>query len=122
MHAKRPDPETVDAPRPQLVRWGPVDHTPAGILVEDQSRQVFVPWEELKQELNEMLLPQVRLFPFESTVIVRDLDDRKDWLVRVVESAGIYLGSVWFGTTNPDNAWQCELRAQLFKPLFATTV
>jgi hypothetical protein len=102
-------------PEAQLVRWGPVDQKPAGILVEDSQAQVFVPWSALKLEVESRLLPQVRRVPSGATVEVRDLGDRKDWVVRIVDPTGKDIGAVWFGP-NPEAKWQWDGLVRLGEP------
>ena len=66
-----------DLPQPQQTRWGPVDGRPAGISINSCTGP-FIPWKELKGEVENILLRQVRLVPIGSTVILGDFRGRKD--------------------------------------------
>lgn len=89
---------------PQLVRWGPVDQKEPGITVEDESGRMFIPWERLKIEVEVMLLPQLRPVPTGSTAELRDLRERKDWLVRLISPEGKEIADLWLGV-DADNKW-----------------
>ncbi len=75
--------------------------------METDTDAFFLAWDELKVEVEEMLLPQVRVVPIGSTVEMRDLGDRKNWIVRVVDQDGKDLADVWFGTDG-DNGWRWD--------------
>ncbi len=91
----------------QTVRWGPVDNKPVGIVVAGTSGESFVPWDELQVEVEQLLLPQVRVVPQGSTAYLADLGDRKNWIVQVLSPAGEELGHVWFGP-DPDTKWKWD--------------
>jgi schlafen family protein len=86
----------VAFPEPQLVRWGPKDNRPAGISI-NSAKGLFVPWEELKDEIEKKLLIQIRIIPSDSKVILNDFHGRRDWIVKFVSSEGKELGDIWFG-------------------------
>ena len=99
--------EFVEPAEAQLVRWGPVDHMPPGICIGDCKGGTFVPWIDLKIEVEDMLLPQVRRVPIGSTVQLRDLGDRKNWIVRIINPKGLHIGEIWFGP-DADSKWKWD--------------
>jgi hypothetical protein len=93
--------------QPQTVRWGPSDNLPAGIWINARDGE-FVPWNVLKTELEERLLNQVgKYVPMDSKLAIQDYFGRKDWIMRIVDSAGKEIGSVWLGG-NPHNEWKFD--------------
>jgi len=84
-----------------------VDHKSSGITVEWSGNSDFIDWPVLKGEIEMMLLPQVRVVPNGSTVEVGDLGDRKNWIVRILDSDRHEIGHVWFGS-NPDLKWEWD--------------
>jgi DNA-binding winged helix-turn-helix (wHTH) protein len=91
----------------QQVRWGPVDGKPPGICIASCVSGSFVPWDSLKPEVEKMLLPQVRRVPIGSIIALRNLVDRVNWVVRIIDPNGSEIGDVWFGT-NADAKWQYD--------------
>jgi transcriptional regulator with XRE-family HTH domain len=90
---------------PQKTRWAPTDGKAPGIDVEGDSDSDFIPWDELKPEIEARLLNQLGLhIPPECTVILDDFHGRPNWLVRIVDSECNRRGYVWFGT-DADNNW-----------------
>ena len=67
-------------------------------------QQVFIAWDQLKKELENMLLPQVRQVPIGSTLELRDLADRRNWVVRVINPESKDMADVWLGV-DADNKW-----------------
>lgn len=106
---KEPNPGSVLSPLPipQKVRWGPLDGKPAGICIDTCHSGLFVPWTELKPEIETLLLPQVRNVPLGSTVRLGNLEDRVNWSVRILDPAGEEVGSIWFGV-NADARWRWD--------------
>ncbi|MES2215858.1 MAG: hypothetical protein V4481_01000 [Patescibacteria group bacterium] len=93
--------------QPQTVRWGPSDALPAGIWINSKDGD-FIRWSELQPELEQKLLNQVgQRIPVESRLIVKDFNGRKDWIMRILNSAGEEIGSVWLGN-NPENGWKFD--------------
>jgi DNA-binding winged helix-turn-helix (wHTH) protein len=97
----------IATPSGQHVRWAPVDGKAAGICIESCQDGQFIPWVELRPEVEKMLLPQVRRVPIGSTVSLRDLGDRRNWVVRIVNPAGKDIGDLWFGT-DADGKWNWD--------------
>ena len=93
-----------ESPQPQKTRWGPVDGKPAGICIDSCVTGIFIPWSELKAELEERLLLQVRTVPIRCTVSLGEFRGRKDWIVRVLNPGGEEIANVWFGP-DPYNGW-----------------
>jgi hypothetical protein len=88
---------------PQVVSWGPKDGKPAGISTEPGG--FFMPWEELKLEIELKLLNQLgRHIPPNCRVVLDDFRGRKDWLARIVGPDAKFLGDIWFGP-DPDKQW-----------------
>jgi transcriptional regulator with XRE-family HTH domain len=90
-------------PSAQLVRWAPTDGLTAGVLI-DSIGGPFIPWTELKYEIETRLLPKMANIPPRSTVRTQAYRGHKDFVVRIVNPSGNVIGSVWFGP-NPDNNW-----------------
>ncbi len=86
----------MEETKPQLVRWMPVDGEEAGIRIIDGGS---IPWDELEREIMNKLLPQVeQLNNFSSySIIVKDLNAKKNWVVRIVDKNGTEIGGIWFG-------------------------
>lgn len=95
----------MSTPEPQKTIWGPNDGKPPGISVEGSSSNTFIPWEELKLEVEQRLLNQLGLhIPPNCTVALGSFRGRPSWLTPIVDREGNRLGEVWFGT-DPDNDW-----------------
>jgi formylglycine-generating enzyme required for sulfatase activity/tetratricopeptide (TPR) repeat protein len=95
-------PSTLDL-KAQQVGWGPAFYErEAGICVNNCAE--FIPWVELKEELQQQLLPQVSRIPSGSTVTLKDSQEKQDWIVQVVNQNGDEIGNIWFGT-DPYNDW-----------------
>ena len=80
----------------QKVRWMPVDGGEAGISADG----VFIPWEKLEKEIIVKLLPQVQKlnqYKGKLKVIVKDLNEKKNWLIRIVDENNNEIGGIWFG-------------------------
>jgi hypothetical protein len=96
---------------PVQVRWGPTDGQRAGIIcrsIADPQREVFIPWDELKTEVEERLLNQCTMHvPAGSKVVLEDYNGQKDWLGRIRGNKGNHIGDLWFGT-NPDDLWRFD--------------
>jgi transcriptional regulator with XRE-family HTH domain len=103
-----PKSKTMNTPlrRPQSVRWGPTDGREPGIICYyDSSESEFVPWAELKPQIESRLLNQIAFhLPADCQVILDSYRNRPNWLVRIVDSRKNNLGYVWFGT-DPDSNW-----------------
>ena len=102
---ERPATSSTGGLEAQLTRWGPVDGKPAGICINSCTAGIFIPWPELKSEIEERLLPQaVRAVPAGSTIVLGEFRGRKDWLVQIVNPDGKIVGCVWFGP-DPGKKW-----------------
>lgn len=96
-----------EAPKAQFVRWGPVDGLPKGAKIwntDGTGTEVFIAWDNLKEELEEKLLPQLFANPAGYSFILLDHHGKKDWLARVVDENNNEVSSVWLGP-NPENGW-----------------
>jgi DNA-binding winged helix-turn-helix (wHTH) protein len=105
----------ISIPKPQRVRWGPVDGKPAGLCVESCLSGLFVSWNDLKPEVERMLLPQVRQIPIGSSVHLRSFRDRENWIVRIVDPKGNEVGDIWFGP-DADKQWSFDGLVRLGEP------
>lgn len=107
----------ISHPEPQLVRWGPNDGRPAGIGVQGNTSNEFIPWDSLKPEIEQRLLNQVGLFvPLNSQVELGDLYGRQDWTINIISPEKDFIGYVWFGS-NPEKGWGYDGFVRLGKPL-----
>ena len=96
---------TMPAPEPQKTLWGPNNRKPAGICITSSPTGEFIPWAELKLEIETGLFNQLgRHIPPNCTAFLDDYKDRRNWLVRIIDPEGKQIGYVWFGT-NADNNW-----------------
>lgn len=99
MNGKEKNVATTNS-RPQKTKWRAkwADHVtgPSGIILDDDETQ-FVPWEKLRGEIEEELLPNVRMVPVGSTVELGDYFGRKEWIIRIIDQNGLEVGNVWFG-------------------------
>jgi transcriptional regulator with XRE-family HTH domain len=99
--------ELSAAPVPQLTRWGPVDGKPAGICIGSCSSGPFIPWPQLKHEIMQKLLPQVRLVPVGSIVSLGAFRGRANWIIRVLNPTGDEIANIWFGP-DPHENWKFD--------------
>ncbi len=98
---------------PQEVRWGPVDGREAGICIN--ACDEFIPWIELREEIQQRLLLQVSEVPLGSTVALKDLAGKQDWTVQIIGPSGNEIGHVWFGP-DPSNDWAFDGLVRVGKP------
>ncbi len=93
---------------PQRILWGANVHRPPGIVITSSTPEEFVPWSELKPELEAGLLNQLgRHIPAGCTLALDVFEERPDWLVRIVSPDAERIGDVWFGN-NPDDDWNYD--------------
>jgi hypothetical protein len=98
---------SVELAQPQIVRWGPSDGLPAGIWL-NRADGSFIPWTELKEELEQKLLNQLgQRIPPGCTVTIQDYFGRKDWVMRIQDPSGNEVGSMWLGN-DPMNEWRFD--------------
>ena len=98
---------------PQEVRWGPVDGQEAGICINGCDE--FIPWIELREEIQQRLLPQVSEVPYGSTVALKGLAGKQDWVVQIIGPSGNEVGHVWLGP-DPSNDWAFDGLVRVGKP------
>ncbi len=98
----RPGPQRAES---QQVKWGPNLGKEAGICIENCTE--FVPWHVLKHEVEQGLLSQLSDVPAGSSVVLDDLQHRRNWIVKVVDPNGGEVAHVWFGT-DPHNGWRFD--------------
>jgi len=108
-------PETMlevpeDKAKPQNIKWAVNDGGLPGIRIN--SDELFVPWADLKPEVEKKLLPQVRVIPVGSTVELGSFQGRENWLVRVFDPDGLEVCHVWFGG-DPYNEWKPDYCVRL---------
>jgi transcriptional regulator with XRE-family HTH domain len=92
-------------PSPEIVHWAPTRGREAGILI-NAANGSFIPWTELKKEVERGLLSQLANTPVPpgSAVKTDMYNGRRDYIVRIISPEGNVIGSVWFGP-DPDNNW-----------------
>jgi hypothetical protein len=91
---------------PVLVRWAPDDGKSAGIFVGTEPR-CFIPWEQVKAEVETRLLPQLANIPVGCAVRTDTYKDHRDFVVRIADAVGTVIGSVWFGC-DPYHGWRYD--------------
>jgi hypothetical protein len=87
----------------ERVRWIPKSESGPGIIIQSQGNQ-FVPWEILKKETEELLLPLVSQITKRSTVTTASHNGQDNFVVRIIDPEGKTVGSVWFGS-DPYKDW-----------------
>jgi transcriptional regulator with XRE-family HTH domain len=94
---------------PQEACWGPTAGMPAGIICyQGNQRADFVPWADLKKEVEEKLLNQIgKHIPVNCRAVLDDFQGRHDWLCRIQGVGGSHVGDLWFGT-NAERAWRYD--------------
>ncbi|MEW5767665.1 MAG: hypothetical protein AB1797_08590 [bacterium] len=116
-----PKPTKTDTPPPtfkpkaQQVGWGPAFYQrKAGICVNNCAE--FIPWVELKEELQQQLLPQLSWAPKGSTIGLKDQPGKQDWIVQVLDPNRNEIGHVWFGP-DPSNNWAFDGLVRVGNPI-----
>lgn len=116
-----PKPTGTDAPPPtfkpraQQVGWGPAFYKrKAGICVNNCAE--FIPWVELKEELQQQLLSQLSWASRRSTITLKDHPGKQDWIVQVLDPNGNEIGHVWFGP-DPSNNWVFDGLVRVGRPI-----
>jgi hypothetical protein len=86
-------------PEWQHVSWAPVYGLEPGICIYpcaiDGSQ--LIPWLELKDEIQQKLLPQVLDIPLGSTVALANSPDKIFTQVLILNQSGSEIGHIWFG-------------------------
>jgi hypothetical protein len=91
-------------PQREIVSWMPKgDRGVPGIRVSDKEEhpESFIPWEALRKELKDGLLPRLARNPSNFDFVERDYYANKDWVVTIVDANGKEICWVWLGL-NPD--------------------
>ena len=92
-------------PEPQETLWGPNNGKPAGIGITNNAAGEFVPWDELRLEIETRLFNQLGdHIPPKCKAGLGDFKGRRHWLIRIIDPYGKQVGEVWFGT-DPDTNW-----------------
>jgi len=92
-------------PEPQETLWGPNNGKPAGICITSSAADEFVPWDELRLEIETRLFNQLGdHIPPKCKAGLGDFKGRRHWLIRIIDPYGKQVGEVWFGT-DPDTNW-----------------
>jgi|GEM_PF-5657412 len=88
----------TEMPRPQVMRW--VSGKKPGAQIDGYG---FIPWKKLVKELEGNVLTGVSLdlIPGNSKAIMKDLDVRKNFLIRIINPEGNEIGGIWIGV-NPE--------------------
>jgi hypothetical protein len=97
---------SMQSASPQKLRWGPSDGLAAGVRVFSDygSECEFIPWSELKVELERQLMPQLFADPSGFTFETRDYEGKSQWRVQISDKAASRYCDVWFGH-DPDSGW-----------------
>lgn len=92
----------MEETKAQQVRWNPVDGGEPGIRIIDSE---VIAWPELIQELKTKMLPQVEQLNSHKqySLVLKDLEEKKNWLVRIIAKDKTEIGGIWFGP-NPEKA------------------
>lgn len=91
---------------PQEVDWVPYDEitgTGLRILGSDE----FIPWQDLKEDLEQNVLTQVRNIPPGSTLELADLGEQQNWIIQVIGPSGEVVAHVWIGN-DPLDGWDFD--------------
>jgi len=115
----QPSPDPTSTPSAQKVQWIP-DNDGRGIAglcinnwVMSPNGPVcpesvdFVSWSQLKDELQEKVLPQVRNVPEGSTLALKDSQGQQNWIIQVIEPSGNEVANIWIGN-DPSNNWSYD--------------
>lgn len=101
---------------------GPASYEEPGICVGSCfAKDLFVPWNELRVEVEAYLLPQLAQVPNGSRVEMQDLGDRKNMIVRIVSPSGGEVAHIWFGP-DPENEWVFDGFVRVGKATTPTTI
>ncbi len=113
-------PSSSPTPKPlaQTVQWIPDNdgRGTAGLCINDnwittpnvpicRSSSDFVPWDQLKGELQQNVLRHVIGIPSGSTLEIADYYGRRNWVVQVIGSDGNVIANVWIGNNPANNEW-----------------
>ena|SRR5207247_4332904 len=97
--------EVTASPEPQKTLWGPNNGMPPGICITGSATGEFVPFTELKPEMETKLFNQLgEHIPPKCTAGLGDWKGRSNWLTPIIDPDGKKVGEVWLGT-DADNNW-----------------
>jgi hypothetical protein len=96
---------TGDSVRVQTLSWGPDHGKDAGACIDGCT--AFLPWSELRQELEQTVFPATRHLPRGASARLTPLGGQKDKLVQATDGAGNVLANVWVGV-NPASDWKLD--------------
>jgi len=99
-------------PVAQSVQWIPNSNETGGGLCVGwdhtatcPSDKIFIPWNILKVELEQNVLPQVPNVPTGSSLVLQaSSDGTPNTIIKVVDSSGAEKAYIWIGE-NPENSW-----------------
>jgi hypothetical protein len=81
----------------QKIFWGVNQGMNAGAFVNDINGE-FIPWEQLKQEIEERAIIQCpRKIPVGSFIEKFSFYGKEDWVINIKSKEGRIIGSVWIG-------------------------
>ncbi len=103
----------------QKIYWGVNQGLPAGAFIEKIDGE-FIPWAELKEELDERALIQCpRIIPPGSLVVLNSFHGKENWVVDIQNQNGDIIGSVWIGG-NPLDNWSQDGMVRIGKSISDT--
>lgn len=88
---------------PQLVRWAPNRGGEVGVDILTDPPE-FIPWNLIREEVIQALLPQVRNIDLGFTVSLLQFRGRSNWIMAVFDANKREVANIWFGT-DPTNQW-----------------
>jgi hypothetical protein len=90
----------------QQVGWGPAFYNrEAGICINHCIE--FIAWSELKEELQQQLLPQISQIPAGSMLELKSYQGKPNWVVQIVNLNQAEIANVWLGP-DPYNDWEFD--------------
>jgi hypothetical protein len=110
MKAVRTQEQAYERPVPQKIRWDSGHKSGVhGMIVESHESVGFIPWEDLKPELEKDLLVHLgRVLGSRSyTIDTAPFHGRENWLIRILDESGSAVGSVWLGN-DPYQGWKWD--------------
>jgi hypothetical protein len=91
---------TGNAPVPQEVKWRAKwaeDIQGSSGMIIDKDPNQFIPWDVVRMEIHEHVLPNLRMVPIGSSVVLGEYHGRLDWVIRILDPHGVEIGNVWIG-------------------------
>lgn len=96
---------TGDSIRHQSLSWGPDHGRDVGACID--GCRTFLPWSELRQELEHVVFPLTRNLPPDASARLASLGGEKDKVIQVTDRTGNVLANVWVGV-NPAADWKFD--------------